>query len=90
MFKKINPQKVESSDGYTVQVADRNHVEYLETARKADVEVDFGITVGVYARTLRGWMDGSGLSPIKVSEKALVLKRIVAGLEAMGSKVELC
>lgn len=90
MFKKITPQKVESSDGYVVQVANRNHVEYLENARKADVEVDFGITVGVYSETLRGWLDVSGQSPITASEKRVILSRIVAGLEAMGSKVELC
>jgi hypothetical protein len=38
--------KVKHSDGYLVQVANRQCVEYVEPHRKAMIEVDFGNSVG--------------------------------------------
>lgn len=90
MFTKISPQKVISSDGYTVQVANKNHVEYIEPTCRAEIEVDFGTTVGVYPGTLRSWTENAQDVPTSTSEQSLIVKRIVAGLEAMGSKVEIC
>lgn len=83
MFLKLAPQKVQHSDGYIVQVTDRFHVEYMEGARRAIIEVDFASITGVYRDTLQMWSQAE-------TERALVLSRIVGGLEAMGCKVEIC
>src|SRR5882672_11983209 len=48
--------KVKHSDGYLVQVANRQCVEYVEPHRKAMIEVDFGNSVGVYIETLNSWL----------------------------------
>src|ERR1700738_3551837 len=48
--------KVKHRDGYLVQVANRQCVEYVEPHRKAMIEVDFGNSVGIYIETLNGWL----------------------------------
>jgi len=53
--------KVKHSDGYLVQVANRQCVEYVEPHRKAMIEVDFGNSVGVYMETLNGWLSEAGI-----------------------------
>lgn len=83
MYRKITPQKVQHPDGYIVQVADRSHVEYIEGTNCAVVEVEFSSVTGVYKNTLKVWNES------KV-EREVILGRIVAGLKAMGCKVELC
>jgi len=52
MFTKLSPQQVRHSGGYVITVANREAVEYAEEHRHAEVSVDFGRTVGVYAGTL--------------------------------------
>src|SRR4030081_2065157 len=76
--------KVKHSDGYLVQVANRQCVEYVEPHRKAMIEVDFGNSVGVYIETLNGWLSEAGISPISATDRERVISGIVAGLEAMG------
>lgn len=83
MFRKLAPQKVQHSDGYVVQVADRTHVEYIEGAKRAVVEVEFAPVIGVYRNTLQPCDEIE-------TEREVILDRIVAGLQAMGCKVELC
>jgi hypothetical protein len=90
MFTRLAPQKVRHSSGYVVQVADRESVEYLESDRRAVVAVDFGTTVGVYANTLSEWITPTGKGQMVTSERAEIVQRIVAGLEAMGSAVQVC
>ena len=90
MFSKDSAQKISHSDGHTVQVADRTTVEYLENGRRASVEVDFGVSVGVFVQTLRGWDRDGSSEAMSVAERNLTLERIGAGLRAMGCKVELC
>ena len=71
-----------------VQVASRNSVEYLEARRKAVVEVDFGSTVGIYVNTLKDWVGQNGNVAMDVAERNEIIRRISAGLNAMGSVVE--
>jgi hypothetical protein len=76
--------KVKHSDGYLVQVANRQGVEYVEPHRKAMIEVDFGNSVGVYIETLNGWLSEAGISPMSATDRERVISGIVAGLDAMG------
>ncbi len=91
MLKVINPQKVLNDTlGYTVQIVDRYHVEYLEAERRALVEVDFGPVIGVYGSTLTTWVAPYGDRQMSEGERNSVLSRIVEALKFMGSEVELC
>ena len=74
--------KVKRSDGYLVQVANRQCVEYVEPHRKAMIEVDFGNSVGVYIETLNGWLSESGISRMSATDRERVISGIVVGLEA--------
>src|SRR3979411_2730623 len=74
--------KVKHSDGYLVQVANRQCVEYVEPHRKAMIEVDFGNSVGVYIETLNGWLSEAGISPMSATDRERVISGIVAGLDA--------
>ena len=47
MFAVIKPQKFVHSDGFTIQIADRETVEYIENGTVWQVSVDFGKTVGM-------------------------------------------
>jgi len=90
MFTKLAPPKVRHSSGYVVQVANREAVEYLEAERRAVVGVDFGITVSVYANRMKEWLVSGGSSEMSAGDRTEIVRRIVAGLEAMGSKVVVC
>jgi hypothetical protein len=49
-FDRLAPQVVRSSDGWTVQIGSRYHVEYIEDDRIASVEADLdGPTVRTQA-----------------------------------------
>lgn len=88
MFRKISLQKVQHSDGYIVQVADRYAVEYLDEICQARIAVDFGADAGVYLRTLVV-KDKSGAEiHLGSVECGRIIERIVSGIEAMGSSVE--
>jgi hypothetical protein len=76
--------KVKHSDGYLVQVANRQCVEYVEPDREAMIEVNFRNSVGVYIETLNGWLSEAGISPMRAIDRERVISGIVAGLEAKG------
>ena len=86
-FTLLSPQKTRNSEGYIVQVADRHSVEYIGDGESYVVSVDFGVTVGLYAATLAK-AGGVAQSPIPPDERLTIVSRIKAGLEAMGSKVD--
>ncbi|PWK80720.1 hypothetical protein C7456_1321 [Fulvimonas soli] len=92
MFTKLSPQKVQSDEGYVVQVANRSLVEYVESNsnRVAVVEVDFSGDVGIYVSTLRWMSNKKSFSPMSDRDKNIILERIISGIEAMGCKIELC
>ncbi|MEO8694210.1 MAG: hypothetical protein ABI658_11875 [Acidimicrobiales bacterium] len=86
-FRRVAPQVVEHSDGYRVQSGGRLHVDYLEGARTARIDVEHGLdTISMYPRSIR-W-----IAPIEGAltdaEGRLVVDRIRAGLEAMGSRCD--
>lgn len=90
LFKSLSPQKVQHSDGYIVQVENRNVVGYFDSQYRALVEVDFDEKVGVYKNTLKIMRlngDIIDLSPVEVE---VFLQRMVEGIRAMGSSVEVC
>ena len=86
MFMLLAPQRAANPEGFVVQVASRESVEYIEGAERYAVEVDFGQSVGVYVHTLKS-VSGRLLSQDKSN---LIISRILDGLRAMGCKTELC
>jgi hypothetical protein len=88
MLSRIRPQVVQDAErGYTVQVADRSSVDYLEARRLAKVEVDFGTRTAIYQDSLREWDNGDALTD---EEKTLVLCRVEQALHFMGLLPEIC
>ena len=90
MFQKINQQKVQNTNGYIVQVANRTTIEYFDEHYHAYVNVDFGLTVGLYKKSLR--INDKEEKPIQIPdlESQEIFERIILGVEAMGSQVERC
>lgn len=90
MFKKISPQKVKHSNGFTVEVADRHSVEYSDMNYRVRIEADFGpADVGIYFGSLTviaGNRKGVALSR---AEREDLANRIILALREMGSQVEL-
>jgi len=88
MFTVISPQKVKNSDGYIVQVANRYTVEYSDDDYTVAIEVDFGVTLGLYKNTLVASNKSNFEVTLNQVQYQKILDRIVKGLEAMGSQVE--
>ena len=87
MFKRESPQCAKNfSTKIVVQIKDRYTVEYSSDKIRAEVEVDFGSSVGVYSNSLKS-LD----SRVSIGEvlKSNIIADIKAGLEALGSKVEI-
>lgn len=85
MFERIAPQAVRHKDGSIVQSVGRDREEYISEDLKAYIDVDRGLEeTAVYPGTLDiYWIAGE---PCAMTEElhALIVDRIVAGLEAMG------
>jgi len=91
MFKKIGPQFAQHESGYSVLVADREHVGYRDSAIEAEIEADFlsGV-VPLYCKTLEGKNRGEPFSSASNPDVACtVLQRIEEGLEFLGIRFEL-
>ena len=83
-MKLFSPQKVISDEGFTVQVADRYTIEYVESTSHWVVEVDFGVnSTGLYRSTLK--LDKG----IAKSDENIVFDRIVKALSLMESNCEI-
>lgn len=89
VFTKLAPQKVRHSSGFTVQVADRGTLEYLDGDCDVLVDADFGTTVGIYANSLRLKEGSRSSMPLTPNERELILNRILAGAQALGVQPEL-
>lgn len=71
-MKLLSPQKVVSDRGFTIQVADRYTVEYIENSSRWVIDVDFGVdSTGVYKSTLK--LD----SGVSVTDEDVVFDRII-------------
>jgi hypothetical protein len=87
-FELVAPQVVRHSDGFTVQIGGRYHIEYLEAERAAEVTADLdGPLVRLHAKTVR-WTRPHARPPTEL-ERRLILDRTRAGMEAMGAACQL-
>ncbi len=88
-LERVRPQKVQSTDGWTVASAGREVVQYEEGGRKATVGVDRGHPTRVYVDTLT-WVDPDGRErPVDQPEREVILQRLQEGLLFMGAETEL-
>jgi hypothetical protein len=86
-FERVAPQVVRHSSGFTVQITDRYHIEYIEGDRVASVTADLdGPTVRLHGGSV-AW---SQPTPGRVTEeeRITVLDRIRDGVRAMGDACE--
>lgn len=91
MLKRVRPQKViNEQERYVVQVADRYHVEYIDDNKRASVEVDFGMSIGIYVNTLKIIGDDNKEVELTSQNKEKIILRIVQALEFMGCSIEYC
>jgi hypothetical protein len=87
-FELVAPQVVRHSDGFTVQIGGRYHIEYLEAERAAEVTADLdGPVVRLHAKSVR-WTRPHARPPNR-AERMLILDRTRAGMAAMGASCEL-
>lgn len=88
-FHRIAPQIFANTDGYTVQVGSRTTMEYIEGARKAIVEVEFGVgSACLYSRRVVGWICNHLRVPMTDDERRVVIDRVSAALRFDGNSVE--
>lgn len=86
-FERVAPQVVRSSEGWTVQIGGRYHIEYLDKDRIAKVNADLeGRAVRIYRKSVQ-WTKPIDRVPT-ADERDLVLTRVRAGLSAMGDLSE--
>jgi hypothetical protein len=90
MFKKIGPQFAEHESGYSVFVADREHVGYRDSAIEATIEADFlsGV-VPLYCKTLKGKKGEETFTPANDPDTAqAIMRRIEEALAFLGIRFE--
>jgi hypothetical protein len=87
-FERVAPQVVRHSDGFTVQIGGRYHIEYLEAERAAEVTADLdGPVVRLHANSVR-WTRPDP-RPATEPERTLILDRVRAGMAELGASCEL-
>ena len=90
MFRILSPQKVQHPDGYIVQIENRYAAGYFDSDYRASIELDFGENVGVYRDTIKIFKLNNDLVELSLVEVEVIFQRIVDGIKAMGSDVEIC
>lgn len=85
-WERIRPQRVRHAGGYEVYSVGRYQIGYQDSAGKALVPVEplsdgVGIEPGAIVRLAA---DGTA-RPVDAADRAVILKRTVDGLRAMGS-----
>ncbi len=89
MLRKLMPQKVENPDlGYIVQSAGREQVEYIEAARSVKIDVDRGVSTGIYRDSVRAWITQEGEVSMSQAEVDMIIDRVDEALQFMGVKTE--
>lgn len=89
-LRRVAPQWVEHTDGWSVASADREHMQYEAAGKRAIVGVDRGTpTTRVYVRSL-AWVapDGSETA-LTEAEQVVIWPRFIEGMEELGMKLEL-
>ena len=91
MFKKIGPQLAQHESGYSVFVADREHVGYRDAVIEVMIEADFlsGI-VPLYYKTLKGKKGDAVFNSLTDPDMAqVIIRRIQEALTFLGITFEL-
>jgi len=87
-FIRVAPQVAQHSDGYTIQIGGRYHVEYVHGEEVAKVHADLdGPVVRLHANSIE-WLQPQE-RPATKDERQLILDRVVAGLDALGDACEI-
>ena len=86
MFKKVGPNAVESSEGYSVKRESRFALEYRIGDKKIVVEVEPGEGLAIYRESITHWETPSGLERLSAEERERILAHILAALEFLGTK----
>ena len=90
MFILTTPFWVLNTSGFVVELRSARLMGqfgiYRERHRWAEAPVEFGKPRSIYASHLGNWNTGEGEVPMTAAERELVLKRMCAGIEAMGHK----
>jgi hypothetical protein len=89
MFVRTAPQQTRHIDGYLVQTASRDAIEYIDDKRRASIYVEFaegpvGTMAALYAQTLRVTYPDGHQGP-GANERELILSRISEGLRFLGT-----
>ena len=90
MFRKINNDCVESSEGFIVEFFGMHHVRYIEGDRAASIEVEGGtnkndqVYFEIYPQTLKGWLPPYEYEFIASEKKERILKNIDDALTFLG------
>jgi len=86
-FERVAPQVVRHSDGYTVQIGGRYHIEYLAGDAVARIPADLeGPIVRLHSKSIV-WVKPHE-RPATQEERTLILSRVKVGIEAMGDNCE--
>ncbi len=83
MFKYLNANSVESTDGYTVSRTQRFEVVYTEGDRSAAVEVEPGDGLAIYSQTLTSWRPPHEDEPMTAADRKRIMERILEAYRFM-------
>lgn len=88
MFIRLAPQKVKHSDGYIVQSAGREKIEYIEQEMVVEIERDIGKTMGIYRDSIK--VKKGEKEYLSNDEQQVILERVGKALDFMGTEYEWC
>ena len=78
MFKWLNFQGVAHSDGYEVQIVDRETIRYAEGERKLLIQADMGSPIGVYFTDAVRWQAPHQHEILTAADRQRIRDRLVA------------
>ena len=86
MLKKIGPNAVESSEGYSVRRLSRFELEYRIGDKRVVVEVEPGDGLAIYRQSMTHWETPAGFKSLSAEERERALTDIRGALEFLGTK----
>jgi hypothetical protein len=89
VLKKLGPNWVESSEGYSVRRAGRMSLIYREGDKEVEIEVEPGDGLAVYSQTIREWRPPHHEEALSEGDRERVLTRVAEALRFLGVDVVL-
>lgn len=91
-FSEPQPNVIQSTSGFSVQVHGRTGLSYIEGSRMVQIDAEVLAsprTIAIYANSIAEWRDTNGSAPMTQSDRRRVANNIKRAFRSCGYELQL-